>query len=93
MCIRDSLQTVDAARNPRFHAILDAFARRTGCPVLANTSFNIRGEPIVHDPADAYRCFMYTDLDVLVVGDRLLCKDRQPPLPGAEAYKRSFRPD
>jgi len=87
------VQTVDRVRSPRFHAILEAFARRTGCPVLANTSFNIRGEPIVHDPADAYRCFMYTDLDVLVVGDRLLCKDRQPPLPGAEAYKRSFRPD
>jgi carbamoyltransferase len=87
------VQTVDAVRSPRFHAILDAFARLTGCPVLANTSFNIRGEPIVHDPADAYRCFMYTDMDVLVVGDRLLRKERQPPLPGAEAYKRSFRPD
>ena len=87
------VQTVDAARAPRFHAILQAFARRTGCPVLANTSFNIRGEPIVHDPGDAYRCFMYTDMDVLVVGDRLLRKDRQPPLPGADAYKRSFRPD
>ncbi|MFM7411841.1 MAG: carbamoyltransferase [Planctomycetota bacterium] len=87
------VQTVDEVRAPRFHAILQAFARRTGCPVLANTSFNIRGEPIVHDPADAYRCFMYTDMDVLVVGDRLLRKDRQPPLPGAEAYKRSFRPD
>ena len=87
------VQTVDPDRSPRFHAILEAFARRTGCPVLANTSFNIRGEPIVHDPADAYRCFMYTDMDVLVVGNRVLRKDRQPPLPGAEAYKRSFRPD
>ena len=87
------VQTVDPVRSPRLHAILDAFARRTGCPVLANTSFNIRGEPIVHDPADAYRCFMYTDMDVLVVGNRLLRKDRQPPLAGAEAYKRSFRPD
>ena len=87
------VQTVDPDRSPRFHAILEAFARRTGCPVLANTSFNIRGEPIVHDPADAYRCFMYTDMDVLVVGTRLLRKNRQPPLAGAEAYKRSFRPD
>jgi carbamoyltransferase len=87
------VQTVDASRSPRFHAILDAFARRTGCPVLANTSFNIRGEPIVHDPADAYRCFMFTDMDVLVLGDRLLRKAAQPPLPGAAAYKRSFRPD
>ena len=87
------VQTVDPDRSPRFHAILEAFARRTGCPVLANTSFNIRGEPIVHDPADAYRCFMYTDMDVLVVGNRLLRKNRQPPLAGAAAYKRSFRPD
>jgi carbamoyltransferase len=87
------VQTVDVARSPRFHAILDAFARRTGCPVLANTSFNIRGEPIVHEPADAYRCFMYTDMDVLVLGTRLLHKSSQPPLAGAEAYKRSFRPD
>ncbi|MFM7245536.1 MAG: carbamoyltransferase C-terminal domain-containing protein, partial [Planctomycetaceae bacterium] len=87
------VQTVDAGRAPRFHAILDAFARRTGCPVLVNTSFNIRGEPIVHDPADAYRCFMFTDMDVLVLGDRLLRKVDQPPLPGAEAYRRQFRPD
>ncbi len=87
------VQTVDPARAPRFHAILDAFARRTGCPVLANTSFNIRGEPIVHDPADAYRCFMFTDMDVLVLGNNLLRKERQPPLAGADAYKRSFRPD
>jgi carbamoyltransferase len=87
------VQTVDPARAPRFHAILDAFARRTGCPVLVNTSFNIRGEPIVHDPADAYRCFMFTDMDVLVLGDRLLRKADQPPLAGAEAYRRQFRPD
>ena len=87
------LQTVDAARNPRFHAILDAFARRTGCPVLANTSFNIRGEPIVHDPADAYRCFMFTDMDVLVLGNRLLRKPAQPAIEGAAAYQRSFKPD
>lgn len=87
------VQTVDAARSPRFHAILEAFAGRTGCPVLANTSFNIRGEPIVHDPADAYRCFMFTDMDMLVLGNRLLRKTAQPPLAGAEAYKRSFRPD
>lgn len=87
------IQTVDPVRAPRFHAILEAFARQTGCPVLANTSFNIRGEPIVHDPADAYRCFMFTDMDVLVLGNRLLRKAAQPPLAGAEAYKRSFRPD
>ncbi len=87
------VQTVCPQRSPRFHAILSAFERRTGCPVLVNTSFNIRGEPIVHDPGDAYRCFMFTDMDTLVVGNQILRKERQPPMEGAEAYKRSFRPD
>ena len=87
------VQTVSADRAPRFHAILRAFERRTGCQVLVNTSFNIRGEPIVHDPADAYRCFMFTDMDALVVGNHLMRKERQPAMAGAEEYKRSFRPD
>ena len=87
------VQTVDAATSPRFAAILRAFDRRTGCPVLVNTSFNIRGEPIVNDAADAYRCFMFTDMDTLVVGNRLLRKAEQPPMKGAEAYKRSFKLD
>ena len=87
------VQTVSADRAPRFDAILRAFERRTGCPVLVNTSFNIRGEPIVHDPADAYRCFMFTDMDALVVGNHLMRKERQPAMAGAEEYKRSFRPD
>jgi len=86
------IQTVDRRRSPRFHRVLEAFARRTGCPVLVNTSFNIRGEPIVHSPADAYRCFMFTDMDVLVVENCLLRKAVQPPLAGAEDYKRRFRP-
>ena len=87
------VQTVDPATSPRFAAILHAFDRRTGCPVLVNTSFNIRGEPIVNDAADAYRCFMFTDMDTLVVGDRLMRKSEQPPMEGAEAYKRSFKLD
>jgi carbamoyltransferase len=87
------VQTVSAERFPRFHAILTAFERLTGCPVLINTSFNIRGEPIVHAPGDAYRCFMFTDMDVLVVGDCLLHKADQPPMPGAEEYRREFKPD
>ncbi len=87
------VQTVDAARAPRFHAILSAFEARTGCPVLVNTSFNIRGEPIVHSPADAYRSFMFTDIDVLVVGNLYLDKSAQPPMRGADEYKRSFRLD
>jgi carbamoyltransferase len=87
------VQTVCRDRSPRFYAILSAFERRTGCPVLVNTSFNIRGEPIVHSPSDAYRCFMLTDMDTLVIGRHLMRKADQPPMPGADAYKRSFRPD
>lgn len=85
------VQTVSSDRSPRFHAILRAFERRTGCPVLVNTSFNIRGEPIVHSPGDAYRCFMFTDMDVLVVENCLLRKAGQPSMPGAEEYRRRFR--
>ena len=71
------VQTVDAKRHARFHAILQAFKRRTGCPVLVNTSFNVRGEPIVCTPDDAWRCFMATDMDVLVLGNCLLLKEQQ----------------
>jgi len=87
------VQTVSRDRSPRYHAILEAFERKTGCPVLVNTSFNIRGEPIVHSPSDAYRCFMFTDMDALVVGNFLMRKEKQPPMPGAEEYKRKFKPD
>lgn len=87
------IQTVSKDRTPRFHAILQAFEKRTGCPVLVNTSFNIRGEPIVHSPSDAYRCFMFTDMDVLVVENCLLRKPAQPPMPGAQEYRRQFRAD
>jgi carbamoyltransferase len=87
------VQTVSKTRSPRFHAILEAFEKRTGCPVLVNTSFNVRGEPIVHSPTDAYRCFMFTDMDVLVVENCLLRKSAQPPMPGAEEYRRAFGGD
>lgn len=69
------LQTVDAARNPKLHGLLTAFERLTTCPVLVNTSFNVRGEPIVCTPEDAYRCFRSTGMDVLVLGDRVIVKD------------------
>ena len=87
------VQTVSKERSPRFHGIIEAFGKRTGCPVLVNTSFNIRGEPIVHSPADAYRCFMFTDMDVLVVEDCLMRKGEQPQMPGAKEYRRSFQDD
>lgn len=71
------VQTVHRETNPRYHALLSAFKRRTGCPVLVNTSFNIRGEPIVCTPQDAFRCFMGTGIDALVVEDCLMLKERQ----------------
>ena len=73
------IQTVDQRTNPRYHALLSEFERQTGCPVLVNTSFNVRGEPIVGSPEDAFRCFMGTELDVLAVGNCYLRKDQQDP--------------
>jgi carbamoyltransferase len=73
------VQTVHHATNPRYHALLTKFKARTGCPVLVNTSFNVRGEPIVCTPQDAFRCFMGTGLDLLVVGDAVLRKEAQNP--------------
>jgi carbamoyltransferase len=72
------IQTVDAERAPLFHALLQAFERRTGCAVLVNTSFNVRGEPIVCTPEDAYRCFLRTHMDCLALGSYLLDRREQP---------------
>ena len=71
------VQTVHSETHPRFHALLEAFKRRTGCSVLINTSFNVRGEPIVCSPEDAFRCFMGTDLDCLAIGNCFLRKADQ----------------
>jgi carbamoyltransferase len=72
------VQTVTAESNPEYHELLTAFKARTGCPVLVNTSFNVRGEPIVNSPHDAYTCFMRTNIDMLALGSFLLYKDEQP---------------
>ena len=72
------VQTVEEDVNPRFYRLLKAFEARTGCPVLVNTSFNVRGEPIVCTPSDAYTCFRRTHMDVLVMGGQLLTKDAMP---------------
>jgi carbamoyltransferase len=74
------VQTVDEARNPDFHKLLTKFYEKTGCAVLINTSFNVRGEPIVCTPSDAYRCFQGTEMDVLVVGRKILLREKQPQL-------------
>ena len=73
------VQTVHPDTNPRYHALLEAFKAKTGCPVVVNTSFNVRGEPIVCTPADAFRCFMGTDVDCLAVGNCFLRKEAQNP--------------
>jgi carbamoyltransferase len=82
------LQTVDEDRNPRLHRLLLAFERLTGCPVLVNTSFNVRGEPIVCTPEDAYRCFAATDMDVLVLEDFVIAKDDATREAGLETRKQ-----
>jgi carbamoyltransferase len=90
------LQTVDETRNPRFHRLLQAFERETGCPVLVNTSFNVRGEPIVCTPQDALRCFLATDMDSLVLENIVLHKgeaDREAAHVGREAYLAQFQLD
>ena len=71
------IQTVHEETNRRYYRLIEAFTHKTGVPILINTSFNVRGEPIVCDPTDAFRCFMGTDLDILVVGDYLVEKSEQ----------------
>ena len=83
------IQTVHADTNPRYHALISRFKDLTGCPVLVNTSFNVRGEPIVCTPEDAFRCFMGSDIDVLVVGNCYLRKDEQNPALKQD-YKDAF---
>jgi carbamoyltransferase len=87
------IQSVDARTNPRFHRLIERFAALSGCAVLVNTSFNVRGEPIVCTPEDAYRCFMRTEMDLLVVGDFILARSDQPERPRDESWKREFALD
>ncbi len=86
------VQTVHADTNPRFHALISRFKAKTGCPVLVNTSFNVRGEPIVCTPEDAFRCFMGNDIELLVIGNCILRKEAQNA--GLKIdYKDKFEPD
>ncbi|MFM8221141.1 MAG: carbamoyltransferase C-terminal domain-containing protein, partial [Planctomycetaceae bacterium] len=89
------IQTVDPDRHGRYHTLIEAFRQRTGCPVIINTSFNVRGEPIVCTPADAFRCFLATNMDVLVLEHCVLLKDKQPPLDPAKVreYLEQFKLD
>ena len=87
------VQTVDETRNPRMHAILQEFKKLTGESIVINTSFNVRGEPIVCTPEDAYRCFMRTGMDVLVLEDLVLLKDKQPALEEQNDWREEFALD
>jgi carbamoyltransferase len=80
------IQTVHADTNPRYHALISKFKAITGCPIVVNTSFNVRGEPIVATPEDAFHCFMGTDIEVLAVGNCYLLKQDQDP-----ALKRDYK--
>jgi carbamoyltransferase len=73
------IQTVHADTKPRYHALISSFKQLTGCPVLINISFNVGGEPIVHTPEDAFRCFMGSEIELLTVGNCLLRKNTQNP--------------
>ena len=87
------IQTVHEATNPRYYGLLKAFEAKTGCGVIVNTSFNVRGEPIVCTPADAYRCFMRTEMDLLVLENCVLEKSRQKPLEGDSDWRKEFELD
>ena len=87
------VQTVDRETNPRFWKLIRAFKEKTGCAVLINTSFNVRGEPVVCTPLDAYRCFMGTDMDVLVINNYFYRKTEQPDWQDKQKWMRQFVPD
>jgi carbamoyltransferase len=87
------VQTVARDVNPRYHRLIKAFEAATGYGVIVNTSFNIRGEPIVCTPEQAYRCFMFTEMDALVLENAVCLKPDQPPLPGATEHKKRFKLD
>lgn len=87
------IQTVEEKEHPTFYKLLKAFKEQTGCPVLVNTSFNVRGEPIVCTPADAYTCFMRTEMDCLVINNFILLKENQPKWHEKEEWQSKFELD
>ena len=80
------IQTVHADTNARYHAVISKFKEKTGCPIVVNTSFNVRGEPIICTPTNAFECFMGTELDVLAVGNYLMLKQEQK-----ESLKKNYK--
>ena len=86
------IQTVHKETNPKYHSLISRFKEITGCPILVNTSFNVRGEPIVCTPTDAFKCFMGTQLDALVIGNCFLFKEDQK-IELIESYKEKYALD
>jgi carbamoyltransferase len=86
-------QSAEQGGHPEFRALLEAFERLTGCPLLVNTSFNVRGEPIVCSPQDAYRCFMRTGMDLLVMEDLVLWRSAQPALVQDDNWRAVYELD
>src|SRR2546423_10876288 len=84
------IQTVRRETNPLYYDVLEAFYRATGCPIVVNTSFNVRGEPIVCTPEDAYRCFMRTNMDALVLESFVLEKPQPAPIAVDDAWRSEF---
>ena len=87
------VQTVSKKTNPRYYKLIKAFKSKTGCPSIINTSFNVRGEPIVRNPQDAYRCFMRTNIDILVLENQILYKGEQPTIEKDEKWMQEFEMD
>ena len=87
------VQTVSIKTNPRYYKLIKAFKKRTGCPTIVNTSFNVRGEPIVCSPIDAYRCFMRTEMDILVMENHVLTKNQQPKFESNQLWLKDFELD
>ena len=86
------IQTVHKETNPLYHAVISKFMEKTGCPLVVNTSFNVRGEPIVCTPNDAFNCFMGTEMDILAVDNYVLYKEQQNHIP-KENYKNKYELD
>jgi carbamoyltransferase len=87
------IQTVSRVTNPLYYDVIDAFAKKTGCPVIINTSFNVRGEPIVCRPEEAFKCFMRTEMDYLVIGNYIIAKTDQKQLEQDVDWRKEFQLD
>jgi carbamoyltransferase len=87
------VQTINKKDNPVYHRLIERFYEKTGCPVIVNTSFNVRGEPIVESPLDAYKCFMRTEIDILTLGNFILYKEEQPEFHDEIDWKKKYELD